>query len=132
MMDAGLGIGTVPQWISGVAAAVAVLMSVWAVLGRKQLEAIAELKREKATAIAALKVETDALKERFDRHDRRVTVMEEALRHLPDKESIASLRLEIEQLRGDIGKEMARLMGSMGPLQALATRLQDVMLEREK
>ncbi len=81
-----------------------------------------------AIFIAWVNRRTDAIRAvetRLDRHDVRLQKLESEMQHLPDQGSVHGLQLAMTELKG----QMAVIIERVGPIKAIAERLQDVMLE---
>jgi len=81
-----------------------------------------------AIAIAWVNRRTDsirAMEQRQDRHDLRLQKLESDMGHLPGKDSIHKLELAVASLHGQMDVVIERV----GPIKAIAERLQEVMLE---
>jgi hypothetical protein len=63
---------------------------------------------------------------KLDLLEDRVTVVENDLEHLPDKETTHRLEMSISDMRG----EMRELNAKMKPIAAIAERMQDAVLEK--
>lgn len=59
--------------------------------------------------------------------DRRLTVVENDIKHLPDKDGVNAMRLEISDMKG----QLAVIAERVKPIAAIAVRLQETMLERQ-
>ncbi len=66
-----------------------------------------------------------AIESRIERHDLRIQKTEGELAHLPGKDSVHKLELAMADLHG----QMAVVIERVGPIKAIADRLQEVMLE---
>lgn len=102
--------GNVAQIISAMFAMAAFVLSLW----------VFRTKRGRA--------EIDELFRRVNVVEGRVTKTEADLHHMPDKDSVHELKLAMADMKG----QMAVIIERVGPIKAIAERLQDVMLEHGK
>lgn len=73
----------------------------------------------------ATKDETNALAQKVDKVEDRVTVVENDLRHLPDKDATHRIELAMADLR----TELRAVSEGMKPIKAIGDRLQDFVLD---
>ena len=100
--------GDIWSMISGGAALVALLLSIWNSLtakGRKEFDEMVETSKE---------------------HGDRLTKVEDRLDHVPQIREIHELKVAMADLTG----KMAVIVERVEPIKAIADRLQQVMLER--
>lgn len=105
-----MDLGTIAQWASAIVAIVSLAMSIWVVATKRN------------------RAEIDELFRLSNEHGGRITKAEADLRHMPDKESVHELKLAMADMKG----QMAVIIERVGPIKAIAERLQDVMLEHGK
>lgn len=110
-------LGTIPQWGQFVVGVLGFAAGAWAFL----------TKRAEGEASRVMKLAL-ANKERLDRHENRLTSIEEALRHLPSADAVHELRLGQERLQGDLKVVLERL----APVAATAERMQEIMLSEAR
>ena len=101
------GWGNVAQIASAIVALSAFAVSLWAARDKRNSTTFAE-------AFA-----------RLNRHENRISSIESDLRHLPNKDSVHELKLAIAAL----DKQMAVVVERVGPIKAIAERMQEVLLE---
>ncbi|CAN7165875.1 hypothetical protein LJR234_000343 [Mesorhizobium amorphae] len=82
---------------------------------------------------------SDKVGERFQKVESRLLKIEADMEHMPDREQANALALAIEKLSGRVGILDERLTGRietlserLNPVQAMASRLQELEFEREK
>jgi hypothetical protein len=81
-----------------------------------------------ALAIAWVNRRSDkitAIEQRQDRHDARLQKVEADMSHLPDTTLVHGLQLSMVKMEG----QMAVIIERVGPIKAIAERLQESMLE---
>jgi len=102
--------GDVWQMVSGIASLLAVMLSLYTLVTARNKKDVADLVEGRAS------------------HEIRLTTLEGEVRHLPDKNAVHELQLAIEQVKGQLGIIVERV----GPIKAIAERLQESMLEHGK
>lgn len=117
-------LGSIPQWGQFAIAFAIGLGTIWGVLSKK---AEAEARRAELQAAEVLK-QSLGNKERLDRHDARLTAIETDLRHLPDKDIVHRLEMAMARLETEVKVITERV----GPIKAIAERLQEAALEHGK
>lgn len=73
--------------------------------------------------------------ERMDRHDNRITVLEQAITVMPDKDDMHRLQLEMVKMTGSLGQMQAVMEGNakiMERLETIVSRHEDHLLEGNK
>lgn len=109
--------GTLAQWGSALAGWTALAISVWTAVSKSRDAKVVNVAKS-----------LDAQKDRLDRHERRIASMEADMRHLPDHRTFNQLQLDMSELKG----QLAVVVERVGPIKAIAERLQEVMLERDR
>lgn len=104
------GTGDVWQMVSGIASLLAVGLSIYTLVTARNRKDVGDLIEAKG------------------RHETRLTKLESDVSHLPDNNSVNELKLSIAEMRGQIGIIVERV----GPIKAIAERLQESMLEHGK
>lgn len=72
-------------------------------------------------------IEIKSLDERLDRHGERLLAIENDIRHMPDKDEITGLKLQIEKLNGEIGK----LTQGFSTMQKTVDRIDTYLTKRQ-
>ena len=131
-----MDLGTAGQWVSALAAIVAIVISIYAANSKRyekrhdetiaglRIE-IGDLKGELRTTVAAMRGDLGRSFERVDKVEQGVATVENELRHLPDKDVVHSLQIAMTDLKG----QMAVVIERVGPIKAIAERMQTVLLE---
>lgn len=73
--------------------------------------------------------------DRMDRHDNRITVLEQAITVMPDKDDMHRLQLEMVKMTGSLGQMQAVMEGNakiMERLETIVSRHEDHLLEGNK
>lgn len=119
------------DWLAPVGAALATGLSIWnfiqspsrqnAALIAKMGELIDKLKEDTAKEVAALEAKVMAV-------EARVGLLDNEIRHLPDRDTAHRLELAIAELNGKIGTLDERLK----PVAAISDRMQEILLEQGK
>lgn len=76
-----------------------------------------------------------ATNERLDRHDHRLSTVEQTVVGLPGKDNIHDLRLELSGMKGELREMRAVMEGNnkiMGRLETIVTRHEDHLLDGAK
>lgn len=71
----------------------------------------------------------------MDRHDNRITVLEQAITVMPDKDDMHRLQLEMVKMTGSLGQMQAVMEGNakiMERLETIVSRHEDHLLEGNK
>lgn len=98
--------GSMPAWIAD---AVSVAALVVALNGRRSDKA-------------------EAAEKRLDLHEGRLQKIEADMVHLPGKDSVHGLEMAMQEMKG----QMAVIIERVGPIKAIAERMQEVLLEGAK
>ncbi|MGO4561961.1 DUF2730 family protein [Rhizobiales bacterium 3FA27D7] len=126
---------TVSEWLSFALSfiALAVIVYGWFTSGEKTIAK--DLDSHKETSAKAL----TAIDAGLDAHERRIQALETELKHLPDREQAHRLELAMVELTGSMTALDERLSGRiealserLQPVQAIASRLQELELERKR
>jgi len=95
-------------------------------------ESLEELERE-------IRLSGEATVSRFNLQEMKIGIMEETLKHLPDRDQAHRLELAIEKLTGRmeamderVAGQMKTLDASLKPVSAIGLRLQEFLLEQAK
>ncbi len=73
--------------------------------------------------------------DRMDRHDKRITVLEQTITALPDKDDMHAMQLEMARMVGALGQMQAVMEGNakiMERLETIVSRHEDHLLEGSK
>lgn len=87
-----------------------------------------ERDKQSAEAIANVMKKSLANGERIDRHETRILSIEGDMRHLPSKDAVSEMKLAMARLEGQMGIIVERV----GPIKAIADRVQEAWLEHAK
>ncbi len=104
------GTGDVWQMISGLASLVAVSLSLYTLLTARNHKDVGDLLEAK------------------NKHETRLAKLETEVGHLPGNEAVHELRLSISEMRG----QLAVIVERVGPIKAIAERLQETFLEHQR
>lgn len=99
--------GNFAQIASAFASLAALLIALWTARNKRNADTFAEIFA------------------RLNRQENRIASLEGDLRHLPDKDVVHQLQLSLQDLKG----QMAVVIERVGPIKAIAERLQEAMLE---
>lgn len=105
-----MDLGTLAQWASAIVAIVSLAMSVWVLATKRN------------------RTEIDELFRRVNETDGRLAKVEGDLNHLPNKDSFHEMKVAMVELKG----QMNVIIERVGPIKAIADRLQEAMLEHGK
>lgn len=108
-----IDVGSLPQWGQLIFGFLGFIAGAWAWVTKR---AESEMSRVMKQALAN--------KERLDRHENRLVSLEEAMRHLPTRQSVEDLRIGQERLQGALNVALERL----APLAAIAERMQEILI----
>lgn len=64
----------------------------------------------------------------LEEHERRISSIENELKHLPDRDTAYRLEMSVQQMRGQIDVLTERLK----PIASISERLQEMMLEKSR
>lgn len=142
-------------WLGLIAVAISVGGVIWGWLtsgGTKALKEVGDLRKSIDDRLAKIdddildrfdKLETErnlraeAITHRFAMFDVQFAKVEEALKHLPDREQSHRMEMAIEKLSGQMSKMDAQLSGRIDalderlkPVAAISDRLQEFLLEQ--
>lgn len=73
--------------------------------------------------------------DRMDRHDKRITVLEQTVKTMPDKDDMHVLQIEMTKMVGTLGQMQAVMEGNakiMERLETIVTRHEEHLLEGNK
>ena len=141
-----MGINELLPWIAGANALLSLVTAVYVMVtsGSKGNTAdLASFKADTATEFENLErdrnARAEAITERFGLIELRVATIDEALKHLPDREASHRLEIAIERLTGQMETLDERLSGrietlsrSIDPITAISERWQELILEQAK
>lgn len=102
--------GTAAQW-AGVFAAIGI--AIWAARAKRHDEALKELSGN-----------VEGCGKKLAAHETRLAFLETDIKHLPTKDDFHKLQVGMTELSGQMGVIIERV----GPIKAIAERLQDVMM----
>lgn len=128
-------ISELKDWLSVLATAVALASLLYTFLTRSGKEAgekVAELQKQTLAALGDIQKQiTKSLEDRdrkIDQLEDRVSRVEGELRHLPDRATVHRMEIGITEMKGD----MKAIAERLGPVAAIADRLQEFLLEQAK
>jgi septal ring factor EnvC (AmiA/AmiB activator) len=113
--------GNVAQLGSFGVSLVALAIAISTAISKNRDAAMAAVRKE----IAEARKDTDDLVGRLNRHETRIASLEGDMRHLPNKEVVHQMQLSLLDLKG----QLAVVIERVGPIKAIAERLQDAMME---
>jgi hypothetical protein len=117
--------------VSGVASLLAVCLSLYTLLTARNHKDVADLieaKDEHAARLVAVESNVEdvsGLIEAKDEHAARLVALESKVEHLPETETVHRLELSITKMEG----QLAVIVERVGPIKAIAERLQENFLE---
>lgn len=109
----------VKDWLSIVLSVIAlgtVLVGWFRFGGNKAMEALDSYKSKSGGEIKALD-------DRLDRHGDRLMSIENDIRHMPSKDDISGLKLQMSEMNGEVGKLAQRF----GPVEKKLDRIDDYL-----
>lgn len=98
---------------------IAIIASVFIGLANLLYTAISNRRKADSEVVARLF-------ERLDDSDRRITTLESDIKHVPDKDGMHAIQNTVTELAGKVEVLTERLK----PVTAMATRLQDALIEK--
>ncbi len=110
-------LGNAAQIASAVISLVALATSVWVAFSKKNDQVIASLRSDIGRAF-----------ERIDHVEKEVGTVSTELQHVPGKDVVHEMKLAMTRLEG----QMNVIIERVGPIKAIAERMQEVMLEHGK
>lgn len=116
-----MDIGSIPNWISIIIAAAALI---YTILSGRSRAAATDLERQRSESIGR----HEQLASKVERLDDRLATVEGEMRHLPDKDTAHRMEMAIARLEGRLETMDERLK----PVAAMASRMQDHLMETAK